>query len=463
MSGKKKHRSTNDYLNYLKGEGSGQERHAFERGLEADPFEQEAMDGLETLSAKEAEEDLLALHNSLRKRLSRRRRVAFYSVAATVASLLIVGTVFLKVHDFNPRAEEEKLYPEKSFEDLVPEKSEPVAASPEEVLDATVEVQDADKGLVFESEDLPAESRDIAQIQAIQEPEKKLEVSRMAAPMEAEEIQTDEMQAEEITYMEAEPVARPDDVQEARSGRKFQRAKKAQGVIPAEQKQAAPGEVFSQQDLEQMLTGKVTGIVISAEDQGPIPGAVIVNRDVNSGVYTDLEGRFGLPVQENTNTTLVASYIGMKTQEYEVENGAHLELVMQPDAATLDEVVVVGHVAEREVQPTGSAFELYQAEEDKGDSYRVPEPSIGFRNYRKYMEENIRYPEELSTQKEVVVLKFTVTRAGSIDDVIALRTPGVSYTEEAIRLLMDGPAWNPASNEQGTRDESVRMRIVFKR
>jgi TonB family protein len=230
----------------------------------------------------------------------------------------------------------------------------------------------------------------------------------------------------------------------------------------ADQKQEAPEILAQQQGVEQLLTGRVTGIVISAEDQGPIPGAVIVNRDVKSGVYTDLEGRFGLPVQENTNTTLVASYIGMRTQEYEVENGAHVELVMQPDAATLDEVVVVGYVAEKEVQPTGSVFELYQVEEE-GVEYKVPEPSIGFKSYRTYMEENIRYPEEVGTQKKVVVLKFTVTKTGTLANVTALRSPGDVYTEEATRLLLEGPAWNPASNEQGPRDESVRIRFVFKK
>ena len=46
MSGKNKHRSANDYLQYLKGELSSQDRHTFEKGLEADPFEQEAMEVL---------------------------------------------------------------------------------------------------------------------------------------------------------------------------------------------------------------------------------------------------------------------------------------------------------------------------------------------------------------------------------------------------------------------------------
>jgi hypothetical protein len=133
MSGKNKHRSANDYLQYLKGELSNQERHAFEKGLEADPFEQEAMEGLESLETGQTEQDILYLHNRLRKRLSRRRRVAFYSVAATVASLLIVGTVFLKIHDFNPSSDEKQVYPEESFDSGTPSEAQPSAPAQNEV------------------------------------------------------------------------------------------------------------------------------------------------------------------------------------------------------------------------------------------------------------------------------------------------------------------------------------------
>ena len=45
MAAKRKHRSTNEYLKYLRGELSPEERYSFERDLEADAFEREAMEG----------------------------------------------------------------------------------------------------------------------------------------------------------------------------------------------------------------------------------------------------------------------------------------------------------------------------------------------------------------------------------------------------------------------------------
>ncbi len=128
MSGRKKYRTANEYLQYLKGDLSNQEQHTFERELEADPFEKEALEGLEMLTPDQAEEDILSLHSRIRKRLAKKRRIVWYSAAASIASLLIIGTVFLQVYDFNPEATEKSLNeeafspaPSRSSEGSVPE------------------------------------------------------------------------------------------------------------------------------------------------------------------------------------------------------------------------------------------------------------------------------------------------------------------------------------------------------
>ena len=115
MSAKRKHRSTNEYLKYLKGELSPKERYAFERDLEADPFEMEAMEGMEQSSLTDTEEDLLSLHASIHNRLKRRRRRRIYSLAAAVASILIVGTVFLNIYEINPETASESIPKDESF------------------------------------------------------------------------------------------------------------------------------------------------------------------------------------------------------------------------------------------------------------------------------------------------------------------------------------------------------------
>ncbi len=455
MSGKNKHRSANDYLQYLKGEISSQERHAFEKGLEADPFEQEAMEGLESLETGQAEQDILYLHNRLRKRLSRRRRVAFYSVAATVASLLIVGTVFLKIHDFNPSSDEKQVYPEEAFDSGTPpealtitpaqqetEAEEPVSPTQERGQESTEKtpVKEIEPIKIVDQKEAELEKVETYDFALAEEEKAEVEVSMMAAPAP-------------ITHMEAEPKARDTEDRVTQSARNSGKRKKSMAQPVAQ----SPQEIS-------MLTGKVSGIVISAEDQGPISGAIVENRELNSGVFTDLDGRFDIAVQEDTPNTLVASFIGMETQEYSVTGETDIELILEPDPITLEEVVVVGHVSHRASSPVSSTQVVRYDDQEGAADYLIAEPSVGYKEYKKYIEEHIQFPvDDTVTEKAVVVLKFNITRSGEISDVTALRSPGELFSAEAIRLLMEGPAWNPASTDKGTKDEQVRMRIVFKR
>ena len=61
-------------------------------------------------------------------------------------------------------------------------------------------------------------------------------------------------------------------------------------------------------------TTKVTGTVISAEDDGPIIGASIVVAGTTTGTVTDYNGAFTLDVPSNAKK-LIVSYIGMKSVE----------------------------------------------------------------------------------------------------------------------------------------------------
>jgi TonB-linked SusC/RagA family outer membrane protein len=85
---------------------------------------------------------------------------------------------------------------------------------------------------------------------------------------------------------------------------------------------------------------KVSGVVISAEDKEPIIGAsVTVKGSPSIGTATDLDGNFALSVPSGSKT-LVISYIGMKTQEVPVSE--RVDVVLQPDAQLLGEIVVTG-------------------------------------------------------------------------------------------------------------------------
>ena len=88
-------------------------------------------------------------------------------------------------------------------------------------------------------------------------------------------------------------------------------------------------------------TAKVTGTVISAEDDGPIIGASIVVAGTTIGTVTDHNGAFTLDVPSNAQK-LIISYIGMKSVEVTVK--PIIKVSMESDSQNLDEIVVVAMV-----------------------------------------------------------------------------------------------------------------------
>ena len=97
MTDRKKNRTLNlsDFLSYLKNELTGRERNSFERELQKDPFAREAMEGFDTLDHEEIPGDMAYLQSRLKKRTSRKRRVMFYRIAASIAILIAISSLFL--------------------------------------------------------------------------------------------------------------------------------------------------------------------------------------------------------------------------------------------------------------------------------------------------------------------------------------------------------------------------------
>ena len=98
---------------------------------------------------------------------------------------------------------------------------------------------------------------------------------------------------------------------------------------------------------------KVTGVVIEAETGEPVVGASIRVKGVsNIGAATNIDGKFTLEVPSSSKT-LIVSYIGMKTKE--VAAKANMKIVLESDATTLKEQVVVAFGTSTKEAFTGSA------------------------------------------------------------------------------------------------------------
>ncbi|QWX84629.1 TonB-dependent receptor [Cellulophaga sp. HaHaR_3_176] len=85
----------------------------------------------------------------------------------------------------------------------------------------------------------------------------------------------------------------------------------------------------------------ITGTVLSAEDNMPLPGASVVVKGTTNGTSTDFDGNFTISVKENA-TNLLVSYIGFKSKEIAI-TGNTITIILTGDAGALDEIVVVGY------------------------------------------------------------------------------------------------------------------------
>lgn len=102
----------------------------------------------------------------------------------------------------------------------------------------------------------------------------------------------------------------------------------------------------------QQQTIEITGIVKDNTGE-PIIGANIILKGSNTGVITDMDGRYAIKVL-SPKSVLVVSYIGYIPQEVTVGNRSVLNIELSPSTESLDEVVVVGYGTQKKVNLTGS-------------------------------------------------------------------------------------------------------------
>ena len=84
----------------------------------------------------------------------------------------------------------------------------------------------------------------------------------------------------------------------------------------------------------------VKGVVKDATGESVI-GASVVQKGTSNGIITDIDGNFTLNVP--SNSTIVISFVGYKTQEIPVAGKTQINVTLKEDAEMLDEVVVVGY------------------------------------------------------------------------------------------------------------------------
>lgn len=111
---------------------------------------------------------------------------------------------------------------------------------------------------------------------------------------------------------------------------------------------------------------QVTGTVTAAEDKQPIPGVNVLVQGTSRGTVTDLDGKYSLELS-GTEETLVFSFIGFTSKTVLLQGRAVVDVELELDTKTLDELVVVGYGVQRKSDMTGSVSSVRG-----GDLTKIP-------------------------------------------------------------------------------------------
>ncbi len=117
------------------------------------------------------------------------------------------------------------------------------------------------------------------------------------------------------------------------------------------------GLEFENQGSEGLsLQFTITGTVVDGTGQ-PLPGASVIEKGTTNGTQTDFDGNFSLNVSSQ-NATLLVSYIGFLPKEVAISGKANLNVTLQEDVASLDEVVVIGYGTQKKALVTGANLQV---------------------------------------------------------------------------------------------------------
>jgi TonB family protein len=344
-----KNSALSEFQRYIRGEMTKREENAFQRKLQRDPFADEAAEGYSGISPREAADDIGRLVKKLKYRIRGRQRIVFYRIAASIAVLMILSSVYLIIRQTRPA-------------DKIRDLSS--AAVP-----ANVQNQEA----LNKSED--AESIDNMTLTE--------EKSKQEGVTENPDTGTVKSVTDDKEMLLAEGIA----------GEAANPEKKDSVIYIAQENQAAPAGA------------------ISITEQAADTGKMLVNA--------------------------------------------------QPPTSELSEVAMVVYGAKKSAV-AANAVAAGQDENAKA-SYTPPQPVNGQDSFNRYIEENIQKPDSLASgQRAEVVVNFIVRSSGSVDSIKVISSPGLKYSDEAVRLIKGGPAWRPASQNGEMIDDEVRVRIVFK-
>lgn len=442
MPKNRKHISNNDFQRYLENRMTDAERNAFERELQKHPFEAEALEGLQQFPAREIQNDLNALSQKISQK-NKHRNTRYRAAAATLLLLVSVGVIWFQLGKESPvpeMAETKTIQQqqEKNSLENQPEKQkileEPAAKTEEKIPEI--------------SEQENQEAKKPAPVS-----KKEVEKTTGAATGKTEPVQT-------------ETISEPSMAAVAKIPETNQLAEKAGEAVPTNdtqirirgvatfrstntQKDSGIMRFVQTSDLIESGQKTVRGKVISQDDSLPLAGATIVEKGSLNGTVSDMDGNFSLQLTNETDSTLVASFVGMQNAEFNPSGDSLVVVALQPSEMAQNEMVVIGYgtIGENKNEQTN----------------QYAQPVGGMDNFEKYVKENAILPENYPSKRAVVKVKLHLNSGGKIIKIVNINNSGQELFEKTKQIILNGPDWVPEMKNGKNVESETELRIVFKK
>jgi hypothetical protein len=214
----------------------------------------------------------------------------------------------------------------------------------------------------------------------------------------------------------------------------------------------------------------------------PMVGVNVKAKGEKTGTVTNSDGEYKIEVTDR-DSELEFTYIGYLKEEIAVGNQDKIDFKMTPEQLALEEVVVVGYGTQKKSDMTGSVSSVNSEDKTQNnkqnneqalqgkaagvtvtrqnkqqnpvaeeltssDCNNTPYPDGGFEKFETYLASNTILPEDAEKGKEYsIVLTLTITENGLVKNIKTKESPGSDYSNEAIRLINQGPSWVPAHDK----------------
>ena len=172
-----------------------------------------------------------------------------------------------------------------------------------------------------------------------------------------------------------------------------------------------------------------------------LPGVTILVKGTSIGTISDVDGKFSISNVPG-KSTLIFSFIGMRTQEITVDNQSVIDLVLKEESVGLDEVIAIGYGTQTKKQVSASVANVTKEDFNKGVMNDAADLLKG-----KVAGLDITLPGGDVTQGSTLRLRGTTSLSASNDPLIVIDgVPGLSLNSiapediESISVLKDASA-----------------------